>query len=182
MLATRHACAWEDALPVIEATAGVERLQQALEDPETFLTSILSMVGPIAKKMAAAKLRPALEALVAKQGLEWADVGPALELMDSVEELEAALDDPEAFVAGLLSAVGPVGQRIALAKLRPKLEPLLASRHAMSWEDALPALELVESIAELEAALEDPAALLLQITEFVDPAIIEGDEFSQMGF
>ena len=52
----------------------------------------------------------------------------------------------------------------------------------MSWEDALPALELVESIAELEAALEDPAALIQQITEFVDPAIIEGDEFSQMGF
>ena len=64
----------------------------------------------------------------------------------------------------------------------PKLEPLLASRHAMSWEDALPALELVESIAELEAALEDPAALIQQITEFVDPAIIEGDEFSRMGF
>ena len=61
-------------------------------------------------------------------------------------------------------------------------EPLLASRHAMSWEDALPALELVESIAKLEAALEDPAALIQQITEFVDPAIIEGDEFSQMGF
>ena len=182
VLATRHACAWEDVLPVIEAVADVEHLEQALEDPEAFLAGVLATVGPVAKKMALAKLRPALEAPIAKHGLEWADVTPALELMDSVEELEAALDDPEAFVAGLLSAVGPVGQRIALAKLRPKLEPLLASRHAMSWEDALPALELVESIAELEAALEDPAALLLQITEFVDPAIIEGDEFSQMGF
>ena len=109
MLVAQHACAWKDMLPVIETAANLESLEQALDDPETFVASIVSMVGPIAKKMALAKLRPTLEPHIAKQGLAWADVMPALELMDSAQELEAAIDDPEAFCQQLLSAVGPAG-------------------------------------------------------------------------
>ena len=55
---------------------------------------------------------------------------PALELMDSAQELEAAIDDPETFLKQLLAAVGPVAKQLALAKLRPRVEPVLATRHA----------------------------------------------------
>ena len=95
---------------------------------------------------------------------------PALELMDTVQELEAAIDDPEAFCRQLLSAVGPVGKRIALAKLRPNLEATLATRHALLWADALPALELVDSLEEIQAAVNDPDAFVQTLMATAGPA------------
>ena len=49
------------------------------------------------------KLKPHLR----KQALEWADVVPALEEIESIEELKAVVDDPVAFLARLAAASGP---------------------------------------------------------------------------
>ena len=63
--------------------------------------------GAIGKKMAIAKLGPKLAPWLAKHGLALQDVLPVLELVDSMEELAAALADPEAFLARLaISCVG----------------------------------------------------------------------------
>ena len=166
----KRGLAWEDVVPAITLISSADELQTALDDPEAFVRELLASAGPVAKKIAAAKLRPKLEPKLAKHELEWADVMPALELMDTVEELEAAIDDPEAFCRRLLSAVGPVGKRIALAKLRPKLEATLATGHGLLWADALPALELVDSLDEIQAAVDDPEAFLLQIIAAAGPA------------
>merc|ERR1719191_2414891 len=167
----KRGMAWEDVVPAITLISSIDELQAALEDPEAFVRDLLlAAAGPVAKKVAAAKLRPKLEPKLAKHELEWADVMPALELMDTVEELEAAIDDPEAFCRQLLSAVGPVGKRIALAKLRPKLEATLATRHALLREDALPALELVDSLGEIQAAVNDPETFLQRIVAAAGPA------------
>ena len=40
-------------------------------------------------------------------GLIWEDVLPALELVDTPEELQAAFDDPEGFLRNLAVAAGP---------------------------------------------------------------------------
>ena len=166
----KRGLAWEDVVPTITLISSVDDLQAALEDPEALVRELLAAAGPVAKKIAAAKLRPKLEPKLAKHELEWADVMPALELMDTVEELEAAIDDPEAFCRQLLSAVGPVGKRIALAKLRPKLEAMLARQHKLLWADALPALELVDSLEEIQAAVDDPDAFVQRLMAAAGPA------------
>ena len=46
-------------------------------------------------------LKQKLEPYLRKMGLEWADVVPVLEAIDSVEELKDAVAEPEAFLARL---------------------------------------------------------------------------------
>ena len=64
-----------------------------------------------------------------------------------MEELQAALQDPMAFFEGLAKSMGPAAKKIALAKLRPRLEPLL-EKQGLEWADVVPALEEVRSGAE----------------------------------
>ena len=60
---------------------------------------------------------------------------PALELMDSVDELRRALDDPAGFLKNLERSVGPEAKRFMIAKLRPKLAEKLQN-HGLRWEEA----------------------------------------------
>eukprot|EP01050_Picozoa_sp_SAG11_P045012 SAG11_NODE_22201_length_410_cov_0.868167_1_plen_78_part_00 len=39
-----------------------------------------------------------------------------------------------------------------LAKLRPKLEPILKAK-GLAWEDVLPALQLIDTLEEIKAAV-----------------------------
>jgi hypothetical protein len=45
-------------------------------------------------------LKPRLDPYLHARGLEWADVVQVLETIDSIEELRAAADDPEALLEG----------------------------------------------------------------------------------
>ena len=88
-------------------------------------------------------------------GLTWDDVLPAFELIDTMEELQAALEDIEGFLRALASAAGPAAKRLAIARLRPKLE-VQAAKMSLTWEDLLPVLEKIDTIGELQKALDDP--------------------------
>merc|ERR1719316_2556412 len=99
-------------------------------------------MGPAAKKLLIAKLRPKLEPHLERQGLEWCDVVPALELVDSAEELEAAIADPEGFFKSLADSMGPAAKKWLIAKVRPKLEPHL-EKQGLEWCDVVPALEMM---------------------------------------
>ena len=68
------------------------------------------------KKQVIIYLKPKLEPHLRTQGLEWADV-PALETIDSVEELQEAIDDPVAFVKKLAKA----GEQLTVEKPLPKM-------------------------------------------------------------
>ena len=68
-----------------------------------FLQRLMSTMGPAAMAAAIAKLRPHIEAKVNAHGLTWDDVLPAIELIDSVDEILAAIDDAEAFLSRLLA-------------------------------------------------------------------------------
>ena len=69
-------------------------------------------------KLAVARLRPMLEAKLPKP-LAWQDVEPALCLIDTVQELRDAAEDPEAFLTRLMEeAVGPAAFKLAVARLR----------------------------------------------------------------
>lgn len=84
--------------------------------------------GPAARRFLLAKLRPVLEPPAEKLGLIWSDVLAVLQLVDSVEELQAAMNDPQGFFERLASSLGPAATRLVLAKLRKGVEPLI-QRH-----------------------------------------------------
>ena len=46
-----------------------------------------------------------------------------IEMVDSMEELRAALEDPEGWLKKIASGMGAVAKRLLVAKLRPALEP-----------------------------------------------------------
>ena len=139
-----------------ERSIWLEHVRQAMKNPAAFFERLITSVGPAAKKLLIAKVRSKLEPVVEKQGLEWCDVEPALELVDSMEELEAAIADPEAFLQSLAQSMGPAAKKIALAKLRPRLEPLL-EKQGLEWADVAPALEEVRSGAEAMLVLASGA-------------------------
>jgi hypothetical protein len=96
--------------------------------------------GPVAIKVAIAKLRAKLEPLVEEQGVAWEDALPVLETVDSLEDLQGALEAPEVFLQQLMEAGGPAAIKLAIAKLRPTLEPLITSKH-WTWHALLPKLQ-----------------------------------------
>merc|ERR1711865_214873 len=77
------------------------------DDPQSFLEKLASAGAPLAKKRAIMLLKPKLAPYLEKQGLEWVDVVPMLELVDSTEELQAAVDDPQSFLEKLASVNAP---------------------------------------------------------------------------
>ena len=91
-------------VPALETIDSAEELKAAVEDPMAKLEEMADASKPLALKLAIMRLKPKLEPLLRKQGLEWADVVPVLESIDSVEELKAAVADPGAFAERLGSA------------------------------------------------------------------------------
>ena len=166
----RQGLVWEDVAPALELVDTIDELEAALDDPEAFLLELAAAAGPAVKAMLIAQLRPLLEPLAVKEGLAWVDTLPIIDLISTVEQVRAAIDDPEAFVETMLATVvGPAAKRLAVARLKPKILPVV-QRQGLVWEDVAPALELVDTIEELEAALDDPEAFMKTIAAAAGPA------------
>lgn len=133
---------WSDVKPALELIDTAEELQAALEDVEGFLRQLASAAGAAAKRMLVARLRPLFTPVLEKLGLTWDDVVPVLELIDTIEELQAALEDVEEFLRKLAGTAGPAAKRMAIAKLRPMITRV-AAKMGLTWEDILPALAKV---------------------------------------
>ena len=86
---------WNDVRPAFDLIDTVEELQAALYDPETFLGELAVALGPAAKRMLVARLRSKIEPHILKQGIVWEELVAVLELVDSIEELREALEQPE---------------------------------------------------------------------------------------
>jgi hypothetical protein len=153
---------WADVVPVLEAIDSIEELRAALEYPEGLLERVSRASGPAAKKLAIVHLKPRLDPYLQAQGLEWADVVPVLEAIDSIEELRAAVEYPEGLLERVSRASGPAAKKLAIMHLKPRLEPHLHAQ-GVEWADVVPVLEAIDSIEELKAAAEDPEALFERI-------------------
>jgi hypothetical protein len=90
-------------VPALELL-GIEELTAGFDEPGAILSKLTSAVGPVGKAMLVAKLRPTLEPRLLDEGLQWDDVVPALELV-SIDELQAAVSDPEANLGVLVSGL-----------------------------------------------------------------------------
>ena len=85
-------------MPALELV-GVEEIQAAVEDPEALVQRLMEAAGPAAKSMLIAKLRAILAPLAKSRGLDLEDVAMSMEMVNSVEDLEQAIAEPEAFLA-----------------------------------------------------------------------------------
>ena len=162
--------AWSDIEPGLALVDTVDELRVALAAPDAFLNKLLDeAVGPAAITIAIARLRPVLEPKLPSP-LAWSDIEPGLALVDTVDELRVALAAPDAFLNKLLDeGVGPAAITIAIARLRPYLEPKLPS--PLTWTDVEPALALIDTVDELRHAVRAPATFLRRLLdEAVGPA------------
>ena len=163
---------WEDVLPAVQEVDTVDELKEAIADVDAFLEKLMSKLAPVAMKLAIARLKPKLEPQLVKHELQWADVLPTLELVDTIEEIKAAVANPDEFFEGLADAAGPAGKKLAIAKLRPKLKPYLV-QYDLDWADLRPALEAVvdevtpstlkDAINNAEAFLEELASKFAEV-------------------
>jgi predicted protein tyrosine phosphatase len=153
---------WADVVPVLEEVDSIEELKQAAADPAAFLEQLVNASGPAAKKLAIMHLKPRLDPYLKARELEWADVVPVLETIDSIEELRTAAADPEALLERVSQASGPAAKKLAIMHLKPRLDPYLKARE-LEWADVVPVLETIDSIEELRTAAADPEALLERV-------------------
>jgi hypothetical protein len=171
----RHGVSWEQAREMIHKMCSIKQLYAALEDNESFTKEIVAWMGPIIKQRCLALLQPTLEPVLLQQGVTWEHAEPLLSSLTDIDKLQAAVQNPESFVAELLSASGPPAKALAIAKLKPVLEPLLIERGilghatngardsifdeaalALTWDSFVPVLSLVDTVEELQVAVENP--------------------------
>jgi hypothetical protein len=101
---------------------------------------------------------------VQERGLEWEDVEPLFETLDSAEKLSEAVNKPSAYLGDLAKAAGgQLTKKLTKAYLKPKLEPYLQEQ-GYKWSVVESALEIIdiaqsiEDIGEKQGFLEQLAA------------------------
>jgi hypothetical protein len=111
-----------------------------------------------------AVLKATVEPYVQERGLEWEDVEPLFETLDSAEKLSEAVNKPSAYLGDLAKAAGgQLAKKLTKAYLKPKLEPYL-QKQGYEWSAVESALEIIdiaqsiEDIGEKQGFLEQLAA------------------------
>ena len=151
--------------PALELVDSLAELEEALKNPDAFFKKVLQRAGPAARRMLIAQLRPPVEPVLHDQGLQWSDVQPLLESVDSQKELQQALKDPASFLKKLLAgAGGQVARKMLLIKVKPVVEPYL-QQQGVIWVDVQPALELIASLRQLEEALSNPQVFFKKLLQ-----------------
>lgn len=105
---------WEEVETMISGTvSAASRLQEALADPEAFIAEISALLARLGTTKALNRLRPRLEPLLAARGMSWDEELPRLEerIDLTMETLESAMENPEAFLTELLVDVSAVATK-----------------------------------------------------------------------
>ena len=145
---------------------------KAVADPLPFLCGtaggqvLMQMAGPEVRKMVLGKvLRPRIEPHLWLMKISWDDVSPALELIDTIEELNEAEKFPAEFLSHLKKqAIGCAAVRFAVAVAKPKLEPRLQEM-GLVWNDVRPVFGLIDCADAARTAFEQPEALINELKD-----------------
>lgn len=157
--------AWEHVEPALLTVDSAAQIRAALESPAAFLEELLRTMGDVGVRIAIARVRPKLEPKLKKAKLEWSDIEPVLEELDTVDELIAACTDDaarDALLERLLNQTQAVALRVAIRALQAKLEPKLQKK-GIAMADVQPLLDEIDTVAEVEEALADPEAFLARL-------------------
>jgi len=144
---------------------------------QAFATGNTEALANMAIEKAIAKLQPVLEPMLEKEGLTWTDMQPILDEIDTLEEIENAILDPGDFMTDkLANSSSPIARKWAIAKLKPKLEPML-EKEGLTWPDAVPKLESVTT----DLAQLDPDSFVQSLKAKPLPTVLVGSRTTDAG-
>ena len=109
---------WEEFLPVLAAVHSVDELKKAAANIPRFIEGLANSAGPAAKRLAIVHLKQPLQHHLTEHRLEWRDILPVLEAVDSVDELVEATLDTAGFIQRLLNSNALAAYKLAMAQLR----------------------------------------------------------------
>jgi predicted protein tyrosine phosphatase len=156
---------WADALQVMDLVENVEQLQGSAAHLESFMGSLARDSEKIALKCAIAKLRPKVQQVLNKCGLQWTDLLPIIEQVDSLEELQEGAVDPDGFLELLAKRSKAIAVRMFITRLWPKLGPILSSQGLqLQSAEVVSVIELADSLEELEVAAAKPEDFVESLT------------------
>jgi hypothetical protein len=96
---------WEDVASALQSIDSFEQLRHAVEAPEEFCEQTKQTLIVSAGKRLIRKCRPKFEPYFREYSIKWEDVKPALANMDSVEDIQRAIEDPKEFCSRVLAMV-----------------------------------------------------------------------------
>mmetsp|Transcript_78440 Transcript_78440/g.253665 ORF Transcript_78440/g.253665 Transcript_78440/m.253665 type:complete len:697 (-) Transcript_78440:182-2272(-) len=159
----KQALTWDDTKAILKS-ASVTELEAATGDPEAFFDGLVGRTSTNRKKWAICSLKVKLVPQLKAQNVQMGDMVPILEAWEDVVELEAAIVDPDAFMAKLDPAPPALAIKWAAAKYRPDIEPKVRES-GLTWEDLKLVFEKVEAAKEIQdAAAMDEESLEKWIT------------------
>jgi fructose-specific component phosphotransferase system IIB-like protein len=149
---------WPPVEKVLEEIDTPEKLQAVVADVDGFLKKVSSVV--IDELMVKAKAM--VQACVEAREWPWPPVEKVLEEIGSVDELQAAMADPETF----LGKMKDIALEAVMAKARTTLRRHARTMHKqydISWELVEEHLDKIDSPKELEAIVAHPEVFMQQI-------------------
>lgn len=154
---------WKEVEKLLKHYKTNEELAWVVLNPSALMKQLKDAGGELGRQWLLGQARHVLEPQLHERGLTWEDAKPAIEMIDSVEELRRAAEDPAAFLTNLASLARPIAMRWLLATLRPLAEKAL-DRKGLEWEDVLAALKLLDA-DWLWIQLTDPPSLVEKLSD-----------------
>ncbi|KAL1529500.1 hypothetical protein AB1Y20_000446 [Prymnesium parvum] len=147
---------WSLLEPVIDSVDSVEELLHFAENPERFVSE--QLLGA-----AIAALKHVVQPLADRVGLPWPVVAAVVDEIDELEELQAAIADPDSFALRVARGMGEEGVRLAVKLMKAKLESLLLARGLGSlWKPLEQIIDPIDSVEVLMLIARDPEGFLRQ--------------------
>ena len=145
---------WEDVLPMLQTMDDPVDIAELLTEPRAFLRKPEAAGGPLATKLLHAQLSKLLIPLCEERKVSYdIDVLPFVKMVDSFDELRAALQDPRSFIDNVIAR--SLSKPWLTQQLKVALAPHLAEAE-VGWAHVQPAIEQIERVEELKQALLDP--------------------------
>ena len=144
---------WPVAEAQIDALGTVEELEEALSNIEPFMLKLADAAVATMVVLLKQNLKPIVEA----KGLPWEIIEPPIDELDTMQELQAALADVEAFLMNILEA--SVSALIIL--LKDRLRDYCKQKE-LPWDAIEPAVEELDTAAEIQAAIADIESFLMR--------------------
>merc|ERR1711881_356650 len=93
-----HGLNWTDVVGLFDELETLGEVRVAYRDPAGFMSNLTDHLLYLSKKVLTVQIRPTLEPWLQSQNLSWSDVAPILSMIDSVEDIRAAYNDPVGFM------------------------------------------------------------------------------------
>jgi hypothetical protein len=174
----RHGLIWGDVLPVLEEMDSINELRAAVQEPLVFLERLAEGSHRIAKKLAIMHLKPPLEPHLAKHGLEWADVVPVLEEVDSIDELKAAMDFPVVFLQRIVEA----GDETLGITVSSELHILGVAPGSQGMQKGICVGDIMSRVGSHELVYDGSTPMDVKVSSLLSKARARGEAFVRIEF